>query len=841
MKKRVFLLLALYLLAVSSSASGDGRPFYIYRNDGKLHAFFTSRVDSIVHSRLDTDSVEHEDYVTNEVWTPDSVYRIPLAAIDSIGFVTPATEYQPDAVRLEGELRDYLVACDSLTLTFRADTPGKLLPRPGDKLVTLEMSDMFPSSFAGEVLSVSPKAGGIVVECGGVALHEVFKCYYGVTDSSEEAVGRARVPAGYTIKSGEYKGSVRVSPGTIDFSTVVPPIPTFSQDDYAIKYEDSHTFKVTPSWDVSAFVIVTPFYETYFSFTVIGDYDLELGASTSGKIEWSKDIPHPVEPSLPIPGVSFVKAYLGTGLYLALETEMSAEWSNKRHFRSVFHRDWSTRTGSSLNQESRFWQTSSETSFAGCMKGKLGGGMYVEAGFNIIDRDLCKVCLRAELGWSMSSNALLYADDRGKALTGTEVYKKMQEAGLSVDKEINTSLGFGFVNNVGISWDTPLSWKENIWKADYVPTFSTPIVTQEDKGVLKVETTAKGYVQMNHEVGFALLDKDKEVLKTIYCDKSDSKITGYFTDVVPGREYYVHPIVNTMGVEMLADPGISTTLEASMVTYSASNVSPTSATLNGSTDADITGTDARLGFVYSTSSNPMVGSATFLPVASKGGNYAYALSGLQPETTYYYRACLIMGGETLYGDVVSFTTEEKKDGPTPGTLIDLGLSVKWASCNVGANKPEEYGGYYAWGETNEKTEYDWDTYAYHGTGGYINIGDDISGTGYDVARIRWGGSWRMPTKAECDELVRRCTRTWITYNGVNGLLITGPTGNSIFLPAAGDRFYESLENTGLNASVWSSTAALSSYAYVLSFFSGGSDLHNFHSCFIGHTVRPVSE
>lgn len=121
--------------------------------------------------------------------------------------------------------------------------------------------------------------------------------------------------------------------------------------------------------------------------------------------------------------------------------------------------------------------------------------------------------------------------------------------------------------------------------------------------------------------------------------------------------------------------------------------------------------------------------------------------------------------------------------------IDLGLpsGTKWASWNVGASSPEENGCYFAWGETEIKDIYDWSSYIYSdGTeAGCLNIGSDIAGTQYDVAHRRWGGSWRMPSVEQCSELVRNSTKTMISMNGVRGLLVTGPNGESIFLPQAG--------------------------------------------------------
>ena len=185
---------------------------------------------------------------------------------------------------------------------------------------------------------------------------------------------------------------------------------------------------------------------------------------------------------------------------------------------------------------------------------------------------------------------------------------------------------------------------------------------------------------------------------------------------------------------------------------------------------------------------------------------------------------------------------QSQGGISTSKEVDLGLSVNWAGWNVGASSPEGYGSFFAWGETSPKSgDYVESTYRHHDGSSYINIGSDISGTQYDAARANWGGSWRMPTKAECQELKNRCTWTWTTYNGVNGMKVTGPNGNSIFLPAAGWR-YDALNGRGSNGVYWSGSLreSDSSSAWHLGFDSSGSNVCSF--CGFreyGHSVRPV--
>ncbi len=185
--------------------------------------------------------------------------------------------------------------------------------------------------------------------------------------------------------------------------------------------------------------------------------------------------------------------------------------------------------------------------------------------------------------------------------------------------------------------------------------------------------------------------------------------------------------------------------------------------------------------------------------------------------------------------------------------IDLGLpsGTLWACCNMGASSPEGYGGYYAWGETEEKNYYDWDIYKYWkdadgddivDSNEFVNIGSDIAGTSYDVAHVKWGGSWCMPSLTQIEELVNNCSSQWTQQNGVNGRLFTGPNGNSVFVPVAGCRCFENLHHEGSYGFYWSSSLSGSypSAAYRLEFYSGYAGWYScYYARYYGLTVRPV--
>lgn len=244
------------------------------------------------------------------------------------------------------------------------------------------------------------------------------------------------------------------------------------------------------------------------------------------------------------------------------------------------------------------------------------------------------------------------------------------------------------------------------------------------------------------------------------------------------------------------------------------------------------------------------------PLDNGNGNVQFRakLTDLQPGNTYFYRAYTYDGMNYNYGKPCSFEIEQSGGGIVAYTscpddnhphLIDLGLpsGTKWACCNVGASKPEEYGGYYAWGETTEKDYYKWSTYI-HCDGSFStchDIGKDIAGTQYDAATVNWGSPWVMPSNEQMEELNNNCTSEWTTENGVNGRRFTGPNGASIFLPAAGYGHYEYLHKAGSWGNYWSSSLYESDtdYAWRLNFYSGlvwaGVRINRYY----GQSVRPV--
>lgn len=192
--------------------------------------------------------------------------------------------------------------------------------------------------------------------------------------------------------------------------------------------------------------------------------------------------------------------------------------------------------------------------------------------------------------------------------------------------------------------------------------------------------------------------------------------------------------------------------------------------------------------------------------------------------------------------------------PEAHEWVDLGLpsGTLWATMNVGAEAPEEYGDFFAWGETTPKKVYNWATYTLCG-GTYKTLTKYCTNSYYgsvdnkteldpedDAAYVLWGESWRMPTVEQMRELVENCVWGWSTMNGVEGHLVTGPNGYTLFFPAAGYINASTQHDAGSSASIWSRSLneGTTYEAYYIG-FNPGSVVTFSNSRMLGNSVRAV--
>ena len=268
------------------------------------------------------------------------------------------------------------------------------------------------------------------------------------------------------------------------------------------------------------------------------------------------------------------------------------------------------------------------------------------------------------------------------------------------------------------------------------------------------------------------------------------------------------------------------TVETSDVT----DITMTSATLYGRVDPYYMANGATVGFILSTSPNPSLSNGQDLRAMEidPKNRFFVEVKDLEMGTTYYFKAYLNTGTYKT-GLVKEFTTED--------LAVDLGLGVKWASCNLGAKAPEEYGDYFAWGETEPKESYHRNAYKWW-DGKKYTLDGRLSKEN-DAASKKLGGNWRMPTMPEFRELLFECRWEWTSRNGVKGYKVSGKNGNSIFLPAAGEKWYDEIKYTEECGYYWTSDSA----AYIGSsdsiYLDGDIAEDTSNSAYYGFSIRPV--
>ena len=279
-----------------------------------------------------------------------------------------------------------------------------------------------------------------------------------------------------------------------------------------------------------------------------------------------------------------------------------------------------------------------------------------------------------------------------------------------------------------------------------------------------------------------------------------SSFTSSITGLTSGTTYYVRAYAtNSNGTAYGEEKSFTITAALTVTTNRVSNITTTTAICGGNVIDDEDASVTARGVCWSTTQNPTV-SSSHTTDGTGTGSFTSSITGLSKGTTYYVRAYATSSNGTSYGEQNTFKT---KDYSIIHEYVDLGLpsGTLWATSNVGANAPEEYGDYFAWGETDPQSDnaYNWDSYKYYDGNNLTKYtGSDGLTTleaSDDAATANWGGKWRMPTGGEWEELYNNTTRTWTTQNGVYGRLFTASNGNSIFLPAAGSGYWSASLDT----------------------------------------------
>ncbi len=749
--------MVVFLSVVAGSVSARAQnAFYVYRNDGAFNALFFEEVDSMQCSKVDVGGLVHANYVTQEIYTPDSVYRIPLAAIDSIGFVTPETIVNEHFFPLTAEHVPYIVKADTLAFTFSLSTPSGLLPKVGNVVSASYDCESFPDGIVAKVVAVSKTGGGYEYECEPASYDDVYDqiVYYGYGqfDSEDNPVQKRVV---------RMEGSFAAEAWNQSFAGTLEASGTTTH----IAVNDRALFDVTIRKTKDS-----PFYVQLVFCNEFGS-DLSFNASSEVSVSPSRLKLGPTVKcgKISLPNAPFLWFQPQLSLYGYSKVEGSVDLNFNGHYN---RKDKYTMIYSGGNWNFYY----APVTDAGVDVAELSMKGYAEVGllpeiFISLNGFPTGIGIKPSLGLRESVDfkfdALKYSD------TGVYDAVKDSKAVLSSPQSVSIFAQAGLFEGNSVRGEFPLWEKDIVLKEQYLlPVFSNVESRwqDDDKTSAVVNADVNRDLLLPVQLGFSLCDENGDELQSYvnpvaYQSSSTwpfRRLENVFEKLEQGKDYVCYPTVKFGKFEFRATPSVE--LEAD--------------------------------------------------------------SCMCPDHHHPH-------------------------------MIDLGLpsGTKWACCNVGASSPEEYGGYYAWGETEEKSYYDWSSYKYC-KGSFDTLTKYCTSSRYgtvdnktvlepedDVAHVKWGGSWRMPTEDEIRELTDNCSWTWTSQNGVNGYVVTSnSSGNRIFLPAAGYRWFESVYGRGSYGDYWSASLCEddSYYACELYFISYCWDWDCVYRGY-GWSVRPVTE
>ena len=870
---RYFLSLLLLVLAefavFSIQAQTVGEVLYIYRNDGQFNAFFCEEVDSIAYSCYDADGVSYEEIVTQLVYTEDSLYRIPIAAIDSVSFVQPETKVKPDVMCMKEDWLPYILSVEDNTITFRATTPTDYLPVIGQVLMTETFEEPFTLGFSGRVTRKDLYSDRIVFTVEEVSLSDIYDHLVSVGVSSSYDENEAKPDRPKLVWAENSNKGVKF------------PLPNFEVELGPV------TLSCSPSIVMKYIICVgEPNLKDYVDITVRHTYrgtasiDVKREAEYNPEPKWVLSVPI----NTSIPGLLYGKIRLGGFVRTSGSVNLSATQPFVISGVSGF-----VKAEGKPSQRTNSWTASLEGLEAELnLDGTFHTGVAAQLLFGIVHEKVASADITAYIGPKLSAHFSLSAD----GLVSRTLYSSLKNSEVNLKFTTEVIPGYRFWgSDEHLEAPVKLSWDKDINHWYVVPEFSELTYKSQGKsGILNGNISRNLLPKVS--LGWAVYDDQDQIYDKYYFNQTYRKIGDWpnkglqykLSDLPSGGSYKAYPLVKLFGTEMRGDEGVAIStdfpvtlsdFEVTKSQYKKDGFSNDGKTYDYRFDVSVTATldeetaknVADWGYVYR-DLNGQEKEISLRQFGTSKTDDRYAYYRNQPKST-----CTLFGfvkyadsSEAFYGDPIEFELNHSEtfcpDGNHPH-MIDLGLpsGTKWACCNVGATKPEEYGDYFAWGETkgykSGKRDFSWSTYKWcngasntqtkycndsdYGNNGFTDNKTELD-LEDDAAYVNWGSNWRMPSKGQQDELRSQCTWIWTQLNGVNGYRVTSKTnGNSIFLPAAGYRYGASLSYAGSGGDCWSRTLSTDSPdgAYGLSFNSGFVDWYYSYGRSFGFSVRPV--
>lgn len=851
MRKIIFLCLSLLVNLLGVMAQNDA--MIVYQNNGIINAFLKADVDSMRCSHIGLDSVEYADYVVQEVWTVDSVYRIPLEVIDSVSFITPPTIYKDRVVNLKKQLLDYVIGADGLTLKLKTNVPKLLIPSVGDKLVMVDGCETLPYGFSGVVSSIQAVDGHLNVYCEHAYLEDLFDSFCSVT-TAYGIVGDDGGKKMFLSKSGTKQRAVNASnDATFRIETLTVDCPAeFSSSvlpnsDLVINGATECSVSISPTFRIHTFLLVSKEHGVYFNGSITGNVEVASKFSAYGSICYSHDFEKKNgEVSFSVPfTANLVKFYVVPGMFVHADATIAETVNEIRNYTFGMAFDYSSRGENILKpliETPRL--VSSNTDVTGSIDGSLAVGGFIETGLKLMSRDFVKANARGELGWKVKGDFVLRNSDVDAAEIHTKLYERLKSSSVETGPFATFSLEVSTLGGV-LEKSTTLASAELVKKWDIVPTFSKVDLSHTIGSFTTLTACSEvfGNCLFPVTIGYKLYDESMNEIADFNAENKfkngECVLKHIFSNLDIDKRYTVFPKVKFLGIDVLSSPKVDASFELPTIkefsladsVFLKDGFSYEGYTYDYKFDVTFVAEINSLkgiedwGYVYRDSN----GKAKVVSLMQFGQSYAdvqFSYYQNQAKTAINICCYVKYSGDseyyytksTNYPVIYVWTFKGCPDSNHPHA-IDLGLpsGTKWSCCNVGASVPENFGGYYAWGEVHEKEQYLEKTYKYRlKDGNYVDIGSNIANTEYDVAHLIMGAKWCMPSVEQIEELRHYCSTNSILVNGVKGILLKAQNSHELFLPAAGYCDRNGNNTIGIYSYYWSSESHVSdSLAYFL--------------------------
>lgn len=644
MRYKLLYILVGVLSVLSAAAQSVTENIYIYRNDGKFNAFLSHEVDSLVYSNRDLKGNEYPEAVVQEVWTADSVYRIPLAVIDSISVTAPVTEYSPKVKKLDSGYLPYVKAVYGMAIRFSNDLPHSLRINKGDILLYEGFDEIFESGFAGKVTSISNTGELLEVVCAPVEITEIYDRFVAVGDYvvQPDPADSRRLMA-VPIQKGTSLAEFRI-PVSLNLDLMK-----------AVSVSGSMDLSLT----LKAVVNISGGH-SYIDLTSRYRVSLDAGVTVGGDITKSRFAPISLRFPVIIPNIPILQGQLELGTFI----EGSISGKAEATLGTVIE------GGVNLTYEdghlrNRAIPVTNNPSF----NARIGAEGYVWTGI-LISPSIYVVGHIVDLGWFNGIGPYLDFDVAADLTTDrTEgMYGRLKDSNYSLSVRLASELRTKNVFS-GHDYDRLSGSEVSFLKSTFhlLPEFSAPDVKTDQKSIT-VNTTARRDLLIPCEVGFRVLDEDGNVVDTWYSPERKNISTPelrightFENGLKQGARYIVRPIIRLWGVELEATPEGECYLDCNVAT------GRSYATLNSfeatGTVESVVADDIEAGFMYTAvKTDPRKENARSCKAEfTDETKFKGSASGLQPGTTYYYCAYVYYDDRYYYGDTQCITTKKNID------------------------------------------------------------------------------------------------------------------------------------------------------------------------------------